>query len=98
MAGAQARETKEVSDFLEQNRDGVPLWELQIEELAGHNIESRGREEVNELLKSGWLLLHIYTLRFHEDNVWRERPMAILGRPRNVARSSAHPGNHNKNS
>lgn len=59
------------------------LWQLDIVELAGHNIEARGREEVNRLLSLGWLLLHIYTLRYEEDGIWRERPMAILGKPRN---------------
>ena len=59
----------------------MPLWQLEITELAGHNIEARGREEVNRLLQAGWLLLHIYTLKYEEDGVWRERPMAILGRP-----------------
>jgi len=61
----------------------LPLWQLDIEELAGHNLEARGREEVNRLLRSGWHLLHIYTLKYEEDGVWRERPMAILGRSRN---------------
>ncbi len=61
---------------------GVPLWQLDIVELVGHNIESRGREEVNQLLEQSWRLLHIYTLRYQEDGIWRERPMAILGRPR----------------
>ncbi len=60
----------------------TPLWQLDIAELAGHNIESRGREEVNRLLSEGWILLHIYTLKYEENGVWRERPMAILGRPR----------------
>ena len=60
----------------------LPLWQLDIAELTGHNLEARGREEVNRLLQAGWLLLHIYTLRYREDNVWRERPMAILGLPR----------------
>lgn len=58
----------------------LPLWQLDIEEVTGHNLEARGREEVNRLLKSGWRLLHIYTLKYEEDGVWRERPMAILGR------------------
>jgi len=62
----------------------VPLWELGISELAGHNIESTGRIEVNDMLKEGWLLLHIYTLRYPEDGVWRERPMAILGKPHRI--------------
>ena len=56
------------------------LWELGITELAGHNIEAQGREEVNKMLKEGWMLLHIYTLHYQDDGVWRQRPMAILGR------------------
>lgn len=63
----------------------TPLWQLDIAELAGHNIESRGREEVNRLLTEGWILLHIYTLKYEENGVWRERPMAILGRQRGPA-------------
>jgi hypothetical protein len=59
-----------------------PLWELDIAEVTGHNLEARGREEVNRMLGEGWRLLHIYTLRYREREVWRERPMAILGRPR----------------
>jgi hypothetical protein len=59
-----------------------PLWQLDIAELTGHNLEARGREEVNRLLQAGWRLLHIYTLKYEEDGVWRERPMAILGRLR----------------
>lgn len=58
------------------------LWELDITEVAGHNLEARGRDAVNRMLEQGWRLLHIYTLRYREDQVWRERPMAILGRPR----------------
>ena len=61
----------------------IPLWQLDIAELTGHNLEARGREEVNRLLASGWRLLHIYTLKYEEGGVWRERPMAILGRLRN---------------
>jgi hypothetical protein len=63
----------------------VPLWQLRIVEVTGHNLEARGREEVNRLLEAGWCLLHIYTLKYHEDGVWRERPMAILGRPRDTS-------------
>jgi hypothetical protein len=62
----------------------TPLWALNIVEITGHNIEARGRAEVNKLLQTGWLLLHIYTLRYQEDGVWRDRPMAILGRPKEV--------------
>ena len=60
----------------------IPLWDLGVVELAGHNIETKGRGEVNEKLKNGWLLLHIYTLTYQEDGVWRDRPMAILGLPK----------------
>jgi hypothetical protein len=60
-----------------------PLWQLDIVEVTGHNLEARGRDEVNRLLAEGWRLLHIYTLRYQEDDVWRERPMAILGRLKN---------------
>ena len=71
------------SDLFEAATAGTtPLWQLDIAELAGHNIEARGREEVNRLLSEGWMLLHIYTLKYEENGVWRERPMAILGRPR----------------
>jgi len=62
--------------------DSLPLWQLDIAELAGHNLEAKGREEVNRMLHAGWKLLHIYTLKYEEDGTWRERPMAILGRPR----------------
>lgn len=61
-------------------RQPMPLWELGITELVGHNIEAHGRDEVNRLLKEGWILLHIYTLHYHDDGIWRERPMAILGK------------------
>ena len=63
----------------------LPLWQLDITELAGHNLEARGREEVNRLLDAGWRLLHIYTLKYEEDGVWRERPMGILGKLKNVS-------------
>ncbi|HXH51463.1 MAG TPA: hypothetical protein VNM47_19155 [Terriglobia bacterium] len=75
--------TESQSDLFEAATAGTtPLWQLDITELAGHNIEARGREEVNRLLSEGWILLHIYTLKYEENGVWRERPMAILGRPR----------------
>jgi hypothetical protein len=61
----------------------LPLWQLDIAEVTGHNLEARGRDEVNRLLEAGWRLLHIYTLKYSEEGVWRERPMAILGRLRN---------------
>jgi len=64
----------------------LPLWQLDIVELTGHNLEAKGREEVNRLLAAGWRLLHIYTLKYEEDGVWRERPMGILGRLKNGQR------------
>ena len=73
-----------------ETAEPTPLWQLDIEELAGHNIEARGREEVNRLLSEGWILLHIYTLKYEENGVWRERPMAILGRPRKPAPPTEH--------
>ncbi len=57
------------------------LWALGINELAGRNLEIAGREEVNDMLANGWLLLHVYTLKYREGKEWRERPMAILGKP-----------------
>jgi len=66
----------------QQEQRSQELWELNIGELTGHNIETAGREEVNKLLSEGWLLLHIYTLKYREDGAWRERPMAILGKPK----------------
>lgn len=63
---------------------GIPLWDLEIEEIIGRTIETKGRDEVNELLQHGWILLHIYTLKYKEDDTWRERPMAIIGRPKHV--------------
>jgi hypothetical protein len=67
---------------METKERSLELWDLDIGELTGRNIETAGREEVNALLKEGWLLLHIYTLKYKEDGAWRERPMAILGRPK----------------
>jgi uncharacterized cupredoxin-like copper-binding protein len=59
----------------------TPLWDFGITEITGHNLETAGRKEVNKLLNDGWKLLHVYTLKYQEDGVWRERPMAILGKP-----------------
>jgi hypothetical protein len=60
----------------------VPLWDLNLEEIEGKVIESSGRAAVNKMLKKGWVVLHIYTLKYREGSTWRERPMAILGKPR----------------
>ena len=60
----------------------VPLWDLGIEELTGLSVEVKQRDEVNEKLAQGWVLLHIYTLKYKDKGEWRERPMVILGRPK----------------
>jgi len=66
--------------------DAQPLWRFDFAEVTGHNLELHGRKEVNRLLAAGWRLLLVYTLRYNENGVWRERPMAILGRLRNGSR------------
>ena len=76
---AQANEPE---SFFQNVVEILPLWGLEIVEVTGHNLEARGREDVNRLLQSGWRLLHVYTLKYRENGVWRERPMAILGRLR----------------
>ena len=70
----------------------LPLWQLDIVEVTGHNLEARGREEVNRLLAAGWRLLHVYTLKYEEDGVWRERPMGILGRLRSGQQQDSSSG------
>lgn len=74
-----------------QKEEAIPaldLWNLEIAELTTKNLEASGREEVNDLLQKGWILLHIYTLKYKDEIdgeiTWRERPMAILGRPKNI--------------
>lgn len=58
------------------------LWELEVKEVIGRNLEARGRKTVNKLLEKGWVLLNVYTLKYKQNGEWRERPMAILGRPK----------------
>jgi hypothetical protein len=87
-ANVKLRTAKSLEPFLTPVADTQLLWQLDIAELTGHNLEARGREEVNRLLADGWQLLHIYTLKYREDDVWRERPMAILGRPRHLISNS----------
>jgi hypothetical protein len=88
--GAMAKRKTDIEMAVEAVPIGVlerlPLWQLDIVEVTGRNLEARGREEVNRLLEGGWQLLHIYTLKYQEDGVWRERPMGILGRLRNNQR------------
>jgi hypothetical protein len=61
-----------------------PIWEMGISELEGRSLEKSSRDDVNKMLAEGWVLLHVYTLKYREDNIWRERPMAILGKPKAV--------------
>ncbi len=68
--------------------DEKSLWSVGIAEVEGKNLEAKGRDEVNEMLRQGWILLHIYSLKYKEDDTWRERPMAILGRPRKARGAS----------
>lgn len=58
-----------------------------IKEVEGKSLEAKSRDEVNIMLQNGWILLHIYTLKYKEDDTWRERPMAILGKT-NTARGT----------
>lgn len=87
MLSQKHHETREMIEPPIGMLESLPLWQLNIEEVTGHNLEARGREEVNRLLLSGWRLLHIYTLKYEEDGVWRERPMGILGRLRGSPQS-----------
>lgn len=67
---------------VEKTENNIAIWELSIQEVTGKSLEKKGREEVNEMLSNGWVILSIYTLRFKDnDDTWFERPMAILGLP-----------------
>jgi len=80
MAKRNAKRKSEREEAPANVLEQLPLWQLPIVEVTGHNLEAKGREEVNRLLAEGWRLLHVYTLKYEEDGTWRERPMAILGR------------------
>ncbi len=80
MATPKAKRKSEREEAPASVLDQLPLWQLNVVEVTGHNLEAKGREEVNRLLAAGWRLLHVYTLKYEEDGTWRERPMAILGR------------------
>lgn len=68
----------------EKVEPNIALWDLQIQEVEGKSLERKGRDEVNEMLTEGWVLLSVYTLRYKDgDDTWFERPMAILGYPKN---------------
>lgn len=51
-SGEQARPTEgSLLEFKKRlQEEATPLWQLDIAELTGHNIEPRGREEVNRLV------------------------------------------------
>lgn len=68
----------------EKKEVAIALWELEIQEVEGKSLEKKGREEVNEMLSNGWVILSVYTLRYKgDDDTWLERPMVILGLPKN---------------
>lgn len=69
-------------ELAKTNVSYAPLWGLDICEIFSHNLEIQGKEIVNSLLAKGWILLHVYTLKYKENGVWREKPMAILGKPK----------------
>lgn len=70
-----------LDEFDQNELERIFLWELEIDEITGESLEAKNRNTVNQLLSEGWVLLHIYTLKYKEDDVWRERPMAIFGKP-----------------
>ena len=73
----------EEKKIVDSFRGGNELWDLDIGEITGENLEAKNRDQVNMLLQEGWILLHVYTLYYREDGIWRQRPMGILGKPRN---------------
>ena len=91
MARRKADRKMAMSKISNRVLEQLPLWQLDIVEVTGHNLEAKGRDEVNRLLAAGWRLLHIYTLRYEEDGVWRERPMGILGRLKSYQRQDSAP-------
>lgn len=65
----------------------LALWDYEIQEVDGKSLEKKGREEINLMLEDGWILLSVYTLRYKDgDDTWFERPMAILGLPKQPMR------------
>ena len=72
-------------DEIDQHElERIFLWELEIEQVTGESLEAKNREAVNKLFSDGWVLLHIYTLKYKEEDVWRERPMGIFGKPAHI--------------
>lgn len=72
----------------EKVEPNLALWELEIEQVEGRSLERKGRDGINDMLHEGWIILSIYTLRYKsDDDTWFERPMAILGLPKNPVKS-----------
>lgn len=67
---------------VEKKEPNIALWEFEIQQIEGKSLERKGRDEINDMLLDGWIVLSVYTLRFKNDDTWLERPMAILGLPK----------------
>lgn len=80
----------------EKIEPNLALWELEIQHLEGKSLEKKGRDEINDMLSDGWILLSVYTLRYKDGNdTWMERPMAILGFPKHPIKiKKKHPHRH----
>lgn len=77
---------------VEKSVTTMALWELEVQQVEGKSLEKKGREEINEMLSQGWVILSVYTLRFKDGNdTWLERPMAILGLPKHPVRQKTKP-------
>jgi hypothetical protein len=64
IGGSSSKPASESRTFVSDER--ASLWQLDFAEVTGHNLESRGRKEVNRLLDADWRLLLAYTLRYEE--------------------------------
>lgn len=74
--------------YVENLEEKMALWELEILHVDGRSLERKGRDDINEMLSEGWVILSVYTLRYKgSDDTWLERPMAILGYPRHPVKS-----------
>ena len=71
---------------VEKKEPNIALWEFEIQQVEGKSLERKGRDEINDMLLDGWIMLSVYTLRFKNDDIWLERPMAILGLPKHPVR------------
>lgn len=72
----------------EKVEPNLALWELGIQQVEGRSLEKKGRDEINDKLSDGWIILLVYTLRFKDgEDTWLERPMVILGLPEHPVRN-----------